>query len=36
MYDDKIVKNDDDTAKVLKMFFSNIVCDLKIPDDNNQ
>ena len=32
---DKIVKNDDDTAKVLNNFFSNIVRDLKIPDNNN-
>ena len=35
MYNDKIVKNDDETTKVLKMFFSNIVSDLKIPDYNN-
>ena len=32
---DKIVKNDNDTARVLNTFFSNIVLDLKIPDDNN-
>ena len=32
---DKIVKNDDDTAKFLNNFFSNIVRDLKIPDYNN-
>ena len=31
----KIVKNDNDTARVLNTFFSNIVCDLKIPDYNN-
>ena len=31
----KIVKNDDDTARVLNTFFSNIVSDLKIPDYNN-
>ena len=32
---DKIVKNDNDTARVLNTFFSNIVRDLKIPDYNN-
>ena len=32
---DKIVNNDNDTARVLNTFFSNIVPDLKIPDDNN-
>ena len=32
---DKIVKNCDDTARVLNSFFSNIICDLKIPDYNN-
>ena len=32
---DKIVKNDDKTARVLNTFFSNIVRDLKIPDYNN-
>ena len=32
---DKIVKNYDDTARVLNSFFSNIICDLKIPDYNN-
>ena len=32
---DKIVKNVDDTAKVLNNFISNIVRDLKIPDYNN-
>ena len=32
---DKIIKNDTDSAKVLNTFFSNIVCDLKIPDYNN-
>ena len=32
---DKIVKNDDDTARVLNTFFSNIVSDLKISDYNN-
>ena len=31
---DKIVKNDD-TARVLNTFFSNIVSDLKIPDYSN-
>ena len=29
---DKIVKNDNDTATVLNTLFSNIVGDLKIPD----
>ena len=29
------MKNDDDTARVLNTFFSNIVRDLKIPDYNN-
>ena len=32
---DKIVKNGDDTARVLNTFFSNIVSDLKITDYNN-
>ena len=32
---DKIVKYYDDTARVLNSFFSNIICDLKIPDYNN-
>ena len=32
---DKIVKNDNDTARVLNTFFSVIVRDLKIPDYNN-
>ena len=32
---DKIVKNDDETARVLNTFFSNIVKDLKIPNYNN-
>ena len=32
---DKIVKNDNDAARVLNSFFSNIVRDLKIPDYNN-
>ena len=32
---DKIVKRDDDTARVLNTFFSNIVSDLKIPDYNS-
>ena len=32
---DKIVKINDDTARVLNSFFSNIICDLKIPDYNN-
>ena len=31
----KIVKSDDDTARVLNTFFSNIVSDFKIPDYNN-
>ena len=31
---DKIVKNDDDTARVLNTLFSNIVSDFKIPDYN--
>ena len=32
---DRIVKNDNDTARVLNTSFSNIVNDLKIPDYNN-
>ena len=32
---DKTVKNDDDTERVLKTFFSKIVTDLKIPRYNN-
>ena len=32
---DKVVKNDNDTARVLNTFFSNIVSCLKIPDYNN-
>ena len=32
---DKIVKDDDDTAGVLNTFFSNIVSDLNITDYNN-
>ena len=32
---DKIVKNDDDTARVLNAFFSNIISDLQIPGHNN-
>ena len=31
----KMIKNDNDTARVLNTFFSNIVRDLKIPDYNN-
>ena len=32
---DKIVKNDNEIARALNSFFSNIVRDLKIPDYNN-
>ena len=32
---DKIVKNDNDTGRVVNTFFSNIVRDLEIPDFNN-
>ena len=32
---DKIVKNDNDAARILNTFFSNILRDLKIPDYNN-
>ena len=32
---DKIIKSDDDTARVLNTLFSNIFRDLKIPDYNN-
>ena len=32
---DKIVENEDDTARVLNTFFSNTISDLNIPDYNN-